>query len=849
MVRLFPGGPIGNDVGLTPGSYPGGGDVPEPQVGPSGARPGGGDGDGMPGRAPLGPTGKPETSLKGAVGTANFAGFLRDLGEYNPRLEGRDGFMIYEKMRRSDADVRAALLACKLPIRAAEFQIVPGVKENEPGFALAKQIADQVRENLLGGLESPTSVGTWVTQNFETVKENALLCLDFGCAAHEDLWHVDGDKVRLRKLAPRLPYTFYRYHVDEDGESLLYLEQYGYRGNNFVNVLVPAEKIAYFVNDMEGAYFYGRSVLRAAYMHWYMKSQIYKIDCIAIERNGLGVPTIKQGPNVSVEDRKAAQQWVQMLAAHESTGLSLPNGWEFLLTGVTGRVRDPSASIQHHSEMIMRSVLANFLSLGTTQTGSRALGGSMRDFFYLSLEAISHKIDETISNTSIRRLVDYNYKLKPEHKDLYPRLETSDIIVINPLELLEICKDVGKFDVDLLQPDDDTENWIRKKAGLPPKSKTPRPRWAPITTRLQEQEEGEVPVEPGTKLDKEGKPIAQGPGSSPPRHQDTKQPGQGQANGKTQASEAVFLNGSMARSPDGPITPNRELKPFEKKHDFAGHVARADTTARQVARVLRADKPATIGQAAQIVAELPVSMHGQAALPFDHRLASRLEALLKTAFKFGYDQVYAERYRATGRGKNVPVQKLRAAESSADLSSRSAVLVSAREEEPQTLKDRSALPKAAKSPKRDVRFVAEASVSDYQNWATARAKGAAVDLAKNGVEGEQLEKGIGDNLLEGADGMLDRIGIEAARSAVAAGRMDALEELDTEIDRFVRSEVMDKGTEECAEAGGGCYDGDGHEWPSFDEIDWVPGQDCAGNDACRGQVIPVFEDEGVVVLE
>ena len=198
------------------------------------------------------------------------------------------------------------------------------------GLSLAKKIADEVRENLLGGLESPTSTGCWVTQNFETVKENALLCLDFGCAAHEDLWHIDGDKVRLRKLAPRLPYTFYRYHVDDDGESLLFLEQYGYRGNNFVNVLVPAEKLAYFVNDMEGAYFYGRSVLRAAYQHWYMKSQIYRIDAISIERNGLGVPTIKQGPNVSAEDRKAAQQWVQMLAAHESTGLSLPNGWEFV---------------------------------------------------------------------------------------------------------------------------------------------------------------------------------------------------------------------------------------------------------------------------------------------------------------------------------------------------------------------------------------------------------------------------------------------------------------------------------------------------------------------------------------
>jgi hypothetical protein len=175
----------------------------------------------------------------------------------------------------------------------------------------------------------------------------------------------------------------------------------------------------------------------------------------------------------------------------------LPSGWDFLLTGVTGRLRDSASSIQHHSEMIMRSVLANFLSLGTSQTGSRALGASMRDFFYLSLEAVSRKIDETISNTSIRRLVNYNYTPQPGKTLPYPRLVTSNIVVINPLELLEVAKDVAKFDVDLLQPDDDMENWIRKKCGMPLKSKRPRARWAPVQQRVEEQVQGEAPAEPG----------------------------------------------------------------------------------------------------------------------------------------------------------------------------------------------------------------------------------------------------------------------------------------------------------------------------------------------------------------
>jgi len=166
-------------------------------------------------------------------------------------------------------------------------------------------------------------------------------------------------------------------------------------------------------------------------------------------------------------------------------------------------VRDPQASIQHHSEMIMRSVLANFLTLGTTQTGSRALGGSMRDFFYLSLEAISHKIDETISNTSIRRLVNYNYTPQAGQRLPYPRLVTSNILVVNPLELLEVAKDVGKFDVDLLQPDDDTENWIRKKCGLPLKSTTPRARYAPVQERIEEMTQSDAVIQPETPTGEE----------------------------------------------------------------------------------------------------------------------------------------------------------------------------------------------------------------------------------------------------------------------------------------------------------------------------------------------------------
>src|SRR5882672_6660403 len=79
----------------------------------------------------------PDTSLYGATGTPIISGFVTELQEYNAELRGRNALGIYEQMRRSDADVAAVLSACKLPIRSAEFQIVPGAKQNEPDFAQA----------------------------------------------------------------------------------------------------------------------------------------------------------------------------------------------------------------------------------------------------------------------------------------------------------------------------------------------------------------------------------------------------------------------------------------------------------------------------------------------------------------------------------------------------------------------------------------------------------------------------------------------------------------------------------------------------------------------------------------
>jgi hypothetical protein len=394
----------------------------------------------------------------GLPGTPIFGGFLKDFGEYNSQLEGLPAIRTYEKMRRSDAQVAATLLACELPIRAAHWDVLPASDAPED-----REIARLVRENLFGGLEYVSPSGVKVSQCWDDVLRNALLMLAFGAAAHEEIYAVDGARVRLARLAPRLPITFYRWITDADGETLLALNQYGYRNASFESVEIPADRLAVFTFNQEGANFFGRSMLRPAYMHWYIKHQLYRIDAIAGERNGLGVPTIEQGPNGSKEDREAAAKWVTQLAAHEKTGVSLPHGWTFSLKGVEGNVRDLYNSIQHHNIEISRTALAFFmnLGLGPRAGGNRALGDSQTDFFFLAVQATADHLARTLNATCIKRLVDFNW----EGVRRYPTLAVSNLRARSFDQVLDTLARLSQTGV--MAPYPELAQYITRELGLP----------------------------------------------------------------------------------------------------------------------------------------------------------------------------------------------------------------------------------------------------------------------------------------------------------------------------------------------------------------------------------------------
>lgn len=534
----------------------------------------------IPGPGRLAGAGRPALEEIGATGTPIMSGLLRDPGEYNADLVGMAGYQTFEKMRRSDGQVAATLAAIKLPIRSAHWT----VRAPEDATPAETEATDFARECFLEELDLDAAI------------RNALLMLDFGVAAHEDVWYVDGNRYRLRKLAPRLPITFYRWLTKPGTDELAALEQQGWRGETFVmSASIPVEQLAIFTFEMEGANFAGRSLLRPMYKHWYMKDGMYRVDAIAQERNGMGVPFVKMGANASKEDRAIARGWVQALAAHEKAGIVLPGpDWDFGLKGVEGTTRDPKDSITHHNLQISMAALEMFLTLGQTQTGARALGETMSDFFSMSVQATANQIAKTITQTSLKRLIDYNDFGGPVER--YPQLVPAEILSIKFDSIVGALKDLASAGVDAVQPDDEMESWLRRLMGAPEKG-TARKRPAPAG-----------PAAPAA-------PAAPAPEA------------------KVAASEA------------GGVRVWREPKPVERCLALSEIVGALDKGRDEIAGAMRRARGRVTAEIVQKLFAAPVAQMHRVSIEPDGKLTAEIETTLSGLYDFGVAQVGAELQR------------------------------------------------------------------------------------------------------------------------------------------------------------------------------------------------------------
>jgi len=458
----------------------------------------------------------------GDSGTRILNGVISE--EYNSKLQGLKGIEIYDEMRKSDASVKAAISATTLPIRAATWYVEAASDE-----AQDQEIAEFVEKALM----------EWQVIEWEDLLRQALLSLPFGFMVFEKVYatRTEGGKTYIvwDKLAPRMPRSIDKWAIGTGNEPGV-----TQRKSDGTTVEIPMEKLVVIVHEKEGDNWEGTSILRAAYKHWFMKNTFYKIDAIAFERQGLGIPYVKLPEQYTETDRAKAEDILKNVRANSQAYIIEPQGYEIGFKDMMAKTtRDPSSSIAHHNREILKSVLAQFLDLGSGAegaTGSRAVSQDHSELFLQAVSAVADSVANALNKQAIRELVDLNFDNVEKYPELtYTKLAKEDVASISAA--YQTLSTAGA-----IVPTDNDEQHFRKMLGLP--------------ERDPDEDEGRTPSD----------------AADPENPEDTTNSKKPKTEAKEEMSELVswLKKNSDRRSfaEDGTFKPYRKLTFAEQKVDF-----------------------------------------------------------------------------------------------------------------------------------------------------------------------------------------------------------------------------------------------------------------------------------------
>jgi hypothetical protein len=390
---------------------------------------------------------KPNMTEMGSTGMTKYGSLSRS--EYNSALLGSLGRTQYEKMRKSDGQIRAILRLVKTPVLAARWYIAPADDKRKN-----QKIADFVENCLMKEM----------TTSFPQLLTEILTMLDFGFSAFEKVWKLGpvsgqtGQKLIWQKLAQRHALDVTRWDYDDHGgPSGLVLQDPNSRAQG--ELVIPIDKLLAFTFEREGGDMEGVSVLRPAYKHWYYKDQLYKVDAIQKERHGIGIPVIKLPMGFTDQDKALADDMGRNLRTNEKAHIVLPPNWEIMMLKMEGQPVDALKSIEYHDTLIAREILGQFIN-ATSGTSSQE---QLQTLFLKSTRYIAETIRDVFNKYAIPELVMLNFPGVEDFPELRVRRigDTMDWRTVS----FAIRNFIGS---GVIIPDDRMEVWIRDEMDLPP---------------------------------------------------------------------------------------------------------------------------------------------------------------------------------------------------------------------------------------------------------------------------------------------------------------------------------------------------------------------------------------------
>lgn len=432
----------------------------------------------------------------GIAGAKISHGFVYD--EFLPKLIGNKGRKVYRQMRDNDAIVSAVLFAVEMLLRAVDWKV-------ESDEELDSDLLDEAESE--GVPKTPEEAVAWIkgcffkdmSHTFDEFVAVILSMLQYGWQYTEVVYkrrvgpeeadgmfrsnYTDG-LIGIRKLADRSQETLYRWELDESGGIIGLWQQPPMGGER---KFIPIDKALLFRPHPFKGSPEGRSVLRSSYRSWFFLKNLQEIEAIAIERelNGLPVVSIPNAILNGTDDKSKAatekyKKMVRDIKFNEQGGVVLPSDLyqdqdgkytserqvklELLNAGGT-RAIDIGKTIIRYQQDIARTILADFIMLGSSDKGSFALSKDKTQMFTRALTGWL----ETIATTINRHLIPKLWALNSFDRTIMPRLSPGNIDPVDLDQLSTFIERISRAGAPLF-PDDTLENNLRELGGLPEKT-------------------------------------------------------------------------------------------------------------------------------------------------------------------------------------------------------------------------------------------------------------------------------------------------------------------------------------------------------------------------------------------
>jgi hypothetical protein len=302
----------------------------------------------------------------------------------------------YIKMRQNDGTVASLYNILTLPILANTYAIRADDKDS------GEEQAEFVRGNLMeppnkGGMDVPLSL--FLADSLRAVIE--------GFRLFEKIYELRGGKIVYKRLATRDSQTLTLMRGDDGGYNGA--KQRTMFQNRWVDVEIPAWKTFLFTYGKDKNYLYGESAFKAASYHYNIKHKLYYLSNLSVQVGAIPPQVIKGPADTSTTDRNTILNAFRKLGV--KTTAYMPNDFEReQIDAAKGRI-DPLPLIDHHNSEMARSILAQFLMLGTQSqsVGSWALSENQSDIFIIALKGLMQNLEDHINYYLVPDLIDLNF--------------------------------------------------------------------------------------------------------------------------------------------------------------------------------------------------------------------------------------------------------------------------------------------------------------------------------------------------------------------------------------------------------------------------------------------------------